>query len=103
MRGLSWASWPAHASRPPNRALSALAFCPSPRSLEICTFLLPHYFLPIGAVANAIKGLSWMAGGSTKSVFKVRPGRRCWVGLSLCWWRAALQAVGPDGGARCPA
>lgn len=41
-------------------------------SLEICTFLLPHYFLPIGAVANAIKGLSWMAGGSTKSVFKVR-------------------------------
>jgi hypothetical protein len=40
--------------------------------LEICTFLLPHYFLPIGALANAIKGLSWMAGGSTKSVFKAR-------------------------------
>jgi uncharacterized membrane protein YgcG len=39
--------------------------------LEICTFLMPAYFLPIGAVANAIKGLSWMAGGSTKSVFKV--------------------------------
>ncbi|KAL4428447.1 hypothetical protein ABPG75_002536 [Micractinium tetrahymenae] len=39
--------------------------------IEICTFLLPQYFLPMGAVANAIKGLSWMAGGSTKSVFKV--------------------------------
>ena len=46
--------------------------------LEICTFLVPHYFLPIGAVANAIKGLSWMAGGSTKSVFKVR--NHCWAG-----------------------
>ena len=34
---------------------------------------MPAYFLPIGAVANAIKGLSWMAGGSTKSVFKVKP------------------------------
>ncbi|KAL4858920.1 Protein root UVB sensitive 1 [Chlorella vulgaris] len=39
--------------------------------LEICTFIVPAYFLPVGALANAIKGLSWMAGGSTKSVFKV--------------------------------
>ena len=37
---------------------------------------MPAYFLPIGAAANAIKGLSWMAGGSTKSVFKVGG----WVG-----------------------
>ena len=51
-------------------ALAAPA-CPlRSHRLEICTFLLPHYFLPIGALANAIKGLSWMAGGSTKSVFK---------------------------------
>ena len=57
---------------------TCLPACPlRSHRLEICTFLLPHYFLPIGALANAIKGLSWMAGGSTKSVFKARhPCRR---------------------------
>jgi hypothetical protein len=47
--------------------------------LEICTFLAPSYFLPVGALANAVKGLSWMAGGSTKSVFKVGRSR-----VSVC-------------------
>jgi hypothetical protein len=60
--------------------------------LEICTLLLPAYFLPLGALANAIKGLSWMAGGSTKSVFKV--GRRAGVAaLARAAW--SLVTCGP--------
>jgi hypothetical protein len=39
--------------------------------LEIATFLLPHAFLPLGAAANAVKGLAWMAGGSSRSTFNV--------------------------------
>ena len=51
---------------------------------------MPAYFLPIGAVANAIKGLSWMAGGSTKSVFKVG---LCWVCVVLLPFRGARGSV----------
>ena len=72
---------------------------PLPCSLEICTFLLPAYFLPIGAVANAIKGLSWMAGGSTKSVFKVGceagwfSGLGAWLaGGQFTAWHACVGA-----------
>lgn len=39
--------------------------------LEIATVLAPQWFLPIGAVANAVKGLAWMAGGSSRSAFNV--------------------------------
>ena len=39
--------------------------------LELSTFLLPHYFLPLGSLANALKGLAWMAGGSSRSAFNV--------------------------------
>jgi hypothetical protein len=39
--------------------------------LEIATILVPHAFLVLGSCANMIKGLSWMAGGSTRSVFNL--------------------------------
>jgi Vitamin B6 photo-protection and homoeostasis len=39
--------------------------------LEIATFLAPQWFLPFGATANAVKGLAWMAGGSSRSAFNV--------------------------------
>jgi Vitamin B6 photo-protection and homoeostasis len=39
--------------------------------LEIATILVPHWFLALGSVANMVKGLSWMAGGSTRSVFNL--------------------------------
>ncbi|KAK9815255.1 hypothetical protein WJX72_000733 [[Myrmecia] bisecta] len=39
--------------------------------LEICTLLCPPYFLVMGAGANMLKGLAWMAGGSTRSAFNV--------------------------------
>lgn len=37
----------------------------------MCTALFPTHFLVLGAGANAIKGLAWMAGGSTRSAFNV--------------------------------
>jgi hypothetical protein len=40
-------------------------------SLEIATALAPQWFLPLGATANAVKGLAWMAGGSSRSAFNV--------------------------------
>jgi hypothetical protein len=39
--------------------------------LEIATILAPQWFLIMGSCANMIKGLSWMAGGSTRSVFNL--------------------------------
>jgi hypothetical protein len=39
--------------------------------LEIATILVPQGFLVLGSCANMIKGLSWMAGGSTRSVFNL--------------------------------
>lgn len=39
--------------------------------LEISTILMPQAFLVMGSCANMIKGLSWMAGGSTRSVFNL--------------------------------
>ena len=42
-------------------------------ALEISTFFVAHgqWFLPLGAIANAVKGLAWMAGGSARSAFNV--------------------------------
>ena len=40
-------------------------------ALEISTFAFPQYFVALGALANAIKGLAWMAGGSSRSAFNV--------------------------------
>jgi hypothetical protein len=51
--------------------------CPSAASwwlfpgLEIATIMVPQAFLVMGSCANMIKGLSWMAGGSTRSVFNL--------------------------------
>jgi hypothetical protein len=39
--------------------------------LEISTVLMPGYFLPVASVANALKGLAWMSGGSSRSAFNV--------------------------------
>lgn len=39
--------------------------------MEIATILAPSTFLVLGSCANMIKGLSWMAGGSTRSVFNL--------------------------------
>eukprot|EP00775_Hariotina_reticulata_P009254 gene9254-9420_t len=39
--------------------------------LEIATIMVPQAFLVMGSCANMIKGLSWMAGGSTRSVFNL--------------------------------
>lgn len=39
--------------------------------LEISTILMPAYFLPVASVANALKGLAWMSGGSSRSAFNV--------------------------------
>ncbi len=48
----------------------SMHFCVHP-GLEIATILAPSAFLTLGSVANMIKGLSWMAGGSTRSVFNL--------------------------------
>lgn len=45
--------------------------CLDAAGLEIATILVPNAFLVMGSVANMIKGLSWMAGGSTRSVFNL--------------------------------
>eukprot|EP00197_Chlamydomonas_leiostraca_P012062 CAMPEP_0202863288 /NCGR_PEP_ID=MMETSP1391-20130828/3979_1 /ASSEMBLY_ACC=CAM_ASM_000867 /TAXON_ID=1034604 /ORGANISM="Chlamydomonas leiostraca, Strain SAG 11-49" /LENGTH=789 /DNA_ID=CAMNT_0049542905 /DNA_START=6 /DNA_END=2372 /DNA_ORIENTATION=- len=39
--------------------------------LEILTILLPGHFLVMGSLANSLKGLAWMANGSTRSVFNL--------------------------------
>jgi len=39
--------------------------------MEIATIIVPQAFLMMGSCANMIKGLSWMAGGSTRSVFNL--------------------------------
>ncbi|KNC78881.1 hypothetical protein SARC_08705 [Sphaeroforma arctica JP610] len=39
--------------------------------LELSTFMAPHHFLVLASLANGIKGLAWMAGGSTRSAFNV--------------------------------
>ena len=41
------------------------------QGLEISTIILPGAFLPLGSLANMLKGLSWMAAGSTRSVFNL--------------------------------
>lgn len=46
-------------------------FHSSPSRLEICSFLAPHHFLLMASAANAVKGLAWMAGGSSRSAFNV--------------------------------
>ncbi|GLC60268.1 hypothetical protein PLESTB_001592600 [Pleodorina starrii] len=38
-------------------------------ALELMTVLLPGHFLLMGSLANTLKGLAWMAAGSTRSVF----------------------------------
>lgn len=38
---------------------------------EIVTAWFPGYFLVLGSLANMLKGLSWMAGGSTRAAFNV--------------------------------
>jgi hypothetical protein len=37
--------------------------------LEVLTFSFPTHFLTLGAFANAMKGVAWMASSSTKAVF----------------------------------
>lgn len=39
--------------------------------LEITTILFPTYFLLIASFSNTLKGLAWMAGGSSRSAFNV--------------------------------
>ncbi len=39
--------------------------------LELLTVTAPAHFLALGSAANALKGLAWMAAGSTRSVFHV--------------------------------
>eukprot|EP01134_Creolimax_fragrantissima_P008244 CFRG8244T1 len=39
--------------------------------LELLTFSAQHHFLFLASFANGIKGLAWMAGGSTRSAFNV--------------------------------
>ena len=43
-------------------------------ALELSTIIFPNYFLLLGSFANALKGLSWMCAGSTRSAFNV-----CWA------------------------
>eukprot|EP00198_Chlamydomonas_reinhardtii_P006247 XP_001695583.1 predicted protein [Chlamydomonas reinhardtii] len=38
-------------------------------ALEMLTVLVPGHFLLMGSLANMLKGLAWMAAGSTRSVF----------------------------------
>ncbi|GIL58859.1 hypothetical protein Vafri_13826 [Volvox africanus] len=38
-------------------------------ALELLTVLVPEHFLLMGSLANTLKGLAWMAAGSTRSVF----------------------------------
>lgn len=70
-----------HAARA--RISRLLSLCAS--GLEIATILYPQWFLVMGSCANMIKGLSWMAGGSTRSVFNlsfVRDNNIAGVGLT---------------------
>lgn len=39
--------------------------------MEIATFANPSLFVALGSAANALKGLAWMAGGSTRAAFNV--------------------------------
>ena len=39
--------------------------------MELCTAVCPGYFLVIASTANALKGLTWMAAGSTRAAFNV--------------------------------
>lgn len=50
--------------------LSTVLLCAA-MGIEIVTAVVPGYFLILGSTANTIKGLSWMAGGSTRSVFNL--------------------------------
>lgn len=50
--------------------LSCVLICMA-TGLEILTMLVPNMFLVLGSIANMVKGLSWMAGGSTRSVFNL--------------------------------
>ncbi|KAG1675383.1 hypothetical protein FOA52_012302 [Chlamydomonas sp. UWO 241] len=40
-------------------------------AIEMCTIVVPQHFLIMASVANCIKGLAWMANGSTRSVFNL--------------------------------
>jgi len=40
-------------------------------AIEMTTILCPEHFLVMGSCANCIKGLAWMANGSTRSVFNL--------------------------------
>ena len=51
--------------------LAASAKLNAGMALEMASFAAPHLFLPLGSAANAIKGLAWMCGGSTRSAFNV--------------------------------
>ncbi|KAJ9516767.1 hypothetical protein QJQ45_027173 [Haematococcus lacustris] len=39
--------------------------------VEIITIMAPQWFLLLGSAANCLKGLAWMANGSTRSVFNL--------------------------------
>jgi hypothetical protein len=56
--------------------------------LEIATILQPQWFLIMGSCANMIKGLSWMAGGSTRSVFNLSFVRDNNIAGERRHWRA---------------
>ena len=51
--------------------LAASAKLNAGMALEMATFAAPSLFLPLGSAANAVKGLAWMCGGSTRSAFNV--------------------------------
>jgi hypothetical protein len=40
-------------------------------AMELCTAVFPGQFLAIASSANALKGLTWMAAGSTRAAFNV--------------------------------
>eukprot|EP00887_Chlorella_sp_A99_P004904 scaffold4.g4904.t1 len=62
-------------------------------ALEMSTFLAPHLFLPLASLANALKGLAWMAGGSSRSAFNVAfAGERA----QQAWWRGGAGARHAD-------
>lgn len=44
---------------------------PAPRLCLICAWKHTQYFLFLGSLANSIKGLAFMANGSTRSVFNL--------------------------------
>lgn len=59
-------------------------------------------FLVLGSLANMIKGLSWMAGGSTRSVFNlsfVRDNNIAggWLGNGISGWALNWMAGGLTG------